>query len=54
MLGSCYVPYRKMDVDEQNEIKKHIGKFLLSNMNDEVNALYSIKGENIDEVSTTT
>ena len=50
ILGSCYIPYRKMNVDKQNEIKKHIGEFKLTNINDGVNALYSIEGDNIDEV----
>lgn len=49
MLSACFTPYRKMDINQQNEIKKHIGEFKLSNMNDSLLGLYSIKGENIDE-----
>lgn len=49
MLSACFTPYRKMDINQQNEIKKHIGEFKLSNMNDSILGLYSIKGENIDE-----
>ena len=50
LLCACYRPYSKMNAHQQAEIKQQIGEFKLSNLNDDINALYSINGQNIDDV----
>jgi thioredoxin-related protein len=50
LLCACYRPYSKMNAHQQEEIKQQIGEFKLSNLDDGINDLYSINGQNIDNV----
>lgn len=50
LLCACYRPFSKMSAEKQVEIKTHIGEFNLSNLEDSINSLYSIRGQNIDDI----